>query len=204
VLSGRIRMDEADFLHAKSENFGGVSCLSLDLGFTLTAPSHEMAAHSEQWGGILGHDVQGGESARGDDVKCSKRAAKVLCSGVLDRDVGQAHHRCRCGDELALTAVALDERDLSLRERDREREAGEAGTRADIGNRRGLTNGRQLKRDEGVGQVIVAHPVGLAHGRRREWILGEELGQHPKRREGAIGEREPLNQGGEIWRAHAR
>ena len=66
-----------------------------------------------------------------------------------------------------------------MRQGDRQREAGKARARSDVGDGRRASDERKLERRQAIGDVEVDGLLGVDHGRRRVALGGERSQQAP-------------------------
>ena len=99
-------------------------------------PRDERAADMQQRGGILGNDGQWCQSTRNDYVASIQAGPPQLDTFADHFDVVELALGHRAPEELTLALVALDQPEPASGQRDRERQAGEAGAGTQVGDLR--------------------------------------------------------------------
>jgi hypothetical protein len=147
MSGGGIWLHTDNFADLEPEFVGGDRAAGLILGITSTPPEDRGSAQREQWRGVLGHDCERRQGARGDEVEVSEPVGPGLGSRVDRAGVGDGALRDRALDEFALPAGALDKVKFSPSQGDGERKTREAGTRPEIGDAAGAADGFELECD---------------------------------------------------------
>lgn len=158
----------------------GAACGVLRPGIAAPPPRDERAAERQERCRVLNHDVQRGECTGGDEVVRAETVLPRLGTGVDDRRVSRFAPGHGSLQESALPSRALYERDASLGQRDRQWQAGDTWTCAEIGERGGALNLLELERDQRIGKVIVDDLERLADRRWGERVVGEHVKQRAK------------------------
>ena len=99
------------------------------------APGHERAANLEQRRGVLDDDLERGQRPRGNEVERLDAVRPGLGAGMDDAGIGHVTLHDRALQERGLASRALDQRDVRIRQRDRQRQARNAGPGAEVGQR---------------------------------------------------------------------
>ena len=146
-----------------------------------TLPAHQDAVAYEQRRRVLAQNGERRDGSRSDDTvgPSTAPASPVLGSRWDGSSVRGSRRGGQALDNRTLPARGLDQVDAGVRQRDRQREAGEPGARADIGDRGRLSDERQLKPGQAVGDVETDRPLGIDDGRRRVGLGGERAQQAP-------------------------
>lgn len=184
----------AYFFGLESEPGGGPSTGGLVARVPLAPPDGECASHNQQRRGVLDDNRQRRERAGRDYIE----RAQPLGPGLYTRvhDDGVRGLRCDDGpfEERAPSRGALDERDPRPRQRDRERQSGNAGTGPEIGEVHGRADRLELEPDERVREMVVDRLEGIPDGGRRERILDEQAMERQEARDGVVAQRIALRQ----------
>ena len=135
MLHAPVGLDLHRLRHDESEELRRPQSVSLHLRLALTTPGHQRPADPEEWCGVLSDDVQWRKRPRRHDVEPPEALLPRLRPTVDHLGVAELKQRRDLGHELALTPVSLDQMDLRLRQRDRQRDTGHASTRAQVCDR---------------------------------------------------------------------
>jgi len=125
---------------------------------------------------------------RRHDVMTAYPPRPRLRAGVDDTHVDKPELARHPLEERTLPPDALDERDLGLEQRDRQRQAWESATRAEIGNGSCVANGVQLERDERIRDMDVDAALGVADRRDGRRFDGDEIEKRRERRRRSAGQ----------------
>src|SRR4249920_3242439 len=176
VLAAGERAYGENLLRLHCQRFGCIGDLSLLVGVALALPGDEDAVFLQEGGGELGEGREAADGAGGDRrvALAALASGQLLGAGVEDAGIGDPGELDRALDELALAADRLDQIDLRTGQDYSEYQARKTSSRADIGDRAGLAEGRGLEAGEAVGDVHLPGASGVGDRADRGALLGEQ------------------------------
>ncbi len=178
MTGARERLHATDLLGSQAELGGRSPPRPFLVPVPGTLPADQHALARQQRRRVLAQNGERRDGSRGDDF--IGRPTAPACPVLGSRWDGSSVRGFRRGgqalDHRTSAAHGLEQVDLCVRERDRQRKAGEPGARADVDDRRRFPDERQLERGQAVGDVEVDRSLGI-HDRRRWVDLGGERAQ---------------------------
>ncbi|HEY2770986.1 MAG TPA: hypothetical protein VGI87_10475 [Solirubrobacteraceae bacterium] len=177
VLGARIGLDVDGLEHLESELVRRYLRRALAAWVTPATPRDKGASDLQQRRGVLRNHAERRERARCDQTEPGAVAPDLLRARVYDVGVLHARSLDRTLKEGTFAGAALDQRDPRSGQGDREWEARETGTRADVRDCHRRSYLWQFDRHQGIGEVVVADRLPVADGRGRQGILRDEPGE---------------------------